>query len=91
MLAKVIKYDLLELENLFLKVIKPKEPQPSSLDYFGPSSSFPLSHKKLIYLRVDNESLPYALVGIEEIPQEEPCPSTLAHWEGLYFYQANPL
>jgi len=84
LLPKVIESDLLESKNLFPEVIEPKEPQPSSPDSLGPSSSLPLSKAEPIYLGHDSEPLPYGLLSIEEIPQEEPRPSTLVHWEGLF-------
>lgn len=58
-----------------------------------PSPSLPLSQIKLpsIYLGRNGEPLPYGLVRIKGIPQEESHPSTPIHWSGLNFYQAHPL
>jgi hypothetical protein len=93
LLPEVIEPDLPESETLFPEVIEPEEPQPSSPVTSGPSSSLPLSQTQppTIYLGPDGEPLPYGLVSIEEIPQEEPHPSTPVHWEGLHFYQTDPL
>jgi len=40
---------------------------------------------------VDGEPLPYKVVSIEDMPQEQTLPSTSIHWSGLYFYQIDPL
>lgn len=79
--------------TLLPNVFKPDETQPYSPITSSPSPSLPLSQKKppTIYLGPDGEPLPYGLVSIEDIPQEEPHSSTYVHWSGVHFYQNDPL
>lgn len=68
LLPKVIESELPKLETLFLKIIEPKEPHPSSPNSLGPSSSLPLSQTKPIYLGPGGGPLPHGLLSIEQIP-----------------------
>jgi len=45
----------------------------------------------MIYLGPNGEPLPYEILSIEYIPQEQPHPSTLIHWSGIHFYHTDPL
>jgi len=93
LLLEVIKPDFLELNTLIHEVVEPEEPQPYSPITSDPSHSLPLSQTKppTIYLGPDGEPLPYRLMSIEEILQEEPRLSTPFPWSRLHFYQTSPL
>jgi len=93
LLPEVIEPDFPKLATLFPEVAEPKEPQPSSPVSLGPPPSLPLSQIKppIIYLGPIVGPLPYRLVSIDEIPQEESHQSTLVHWGGLHFYHTGPL
>lgn len=90
LLPEVIQYDLPESENFLPEVIELEKPQPYLPESFGPSSSLLLSQIKPIQLGPNSEPLPYIILSIEDIPQEEPHPSTPIDWEGLHFHQNEP-